>query len=75
VRILSALLKSPAAGVQSLLTIALRHGSRVHICIYEGNYRKVSCLGEHNMQETSPLELTSKVTTEFAYNGTSRGLH
>jgi len=24
---------------------------------------------------TSPLELTSKVTTEFACNGTSRGLH
>ena len=26
------------------------------------------------MQELYPLELTSKVTTEFAYNGTSRGL-
>ena len=26
-------------------------------------------------KELPPLELTSKVTTEFAYNGTSRGLH
>ena len=33
----------------------------------------VSCLGKHNTPSTSPLELTSKVTTEFAYNGTSRG--
>jgi len=27
------------------------------------------------MQELHPLDLTRKVTTEFAYNGTSRGLH
>jgi len=26
-------------------------------------------------KELQPLELTSKVTTEFAYNGTSRGLY
>jgi len=26
-------------------------------------------------KELNPLELTNKVTTEFAYNGTSRGLH
>jgi len=26
-------------------------------------------------KELHPFELTSKVTTEFAYNGTSRGLH
>jgi len=26
-------------------------------------------------KELQPLELTSKVTTKFAYNGTSRGLH
>jgi len=26
-------------------------------------------------KELQPFELTSKVTTEFAYNGTSRGLH
>jgi len=26
-------------------------------------------------KELQPLELTSKVTTEFAHNGTSRGLH
>jgi len=26
-------------------------------------------------KELQPHELTSKVTTEFAYNGTSRGLH
>jgi len=26
-------------------------------------------------KELQPLELTSKETTEFAYNGTSRGLH
>jgi len=43
--------------------------------VVKGNYRKVSCLGEHNTQETSPLELTSKVTTEFADNGTSRVLY
>jgi len=38
----------------SLLTIALRHRNRLHICISKGNYRKVSCLGEHNTQGTSP---------------------
>jgi len=27
----------------------------------KGNYRKVSCLGKDNTQETSALELTSKV--------------
>jgi len=32
--------------------IALRHRSRVHICISKGNYRKISCLGEHNTQGT-----------------------
>ena len=26
-------------------------------------------------KELQPLELTSKLTTEFAYNGTSRGLY
>jgi len=26
-------------------------------------------------KELHPTELTSKVTTEFAYSGTSRGLH
>ena len=26
-------------------------------------------------KELHPLELTSEVTTELAYNGTSRGLH
>ena len=26
-------------------------------------------------KDLQPLELTSKVTPEFAYNGTSRGLH
>jgi len=26
-------------------------------------------------KDLNPLELTSKVTTEFAYNGTSRGLY
>jgi len=26
-------------------------------------------------KELQTLELTSKITTEFAYNGTSRGLH
>jgi len=36
-----------------LLTIALRHRSRVRIDISKGNYRKVSCLGEHNTQGTS----------------------
>ena len=41
----------------------------------KGNYRKVSCLGEHNTQKTSPLELTGKATTEFAGNGTSRVLY
>jgi len=27
------------------------------------------------LKELHPLELTSKVTTDFAYDGTSRGLH
>ena len=32
-------------------------------------------VGENTRRkEIHPLELTSKVTTEFAYNGTSRGL-
>jgi len=53
----------------SLLTFVLRHWNCVHVCINKGNYRKVSCLGEHNRQELHPLELTSKVTREFAYNG------
>jgi len=35
----------------------------------------VSCLGEQNMPGTSLLESTSKITTEFAYNGCSKGLH
>jgi len=33
--------------------IALRHRCRVHICISKRNYRKMSCLGEHNTQGTS----------------------
>jgi len=37
----------------SLLTFALRHRCRVYIWISKGDYRKVSCLGEHNMQGTS----------------------
>ena len=37
----------------------------VKIFIWENTTRK----------ELQPLELTSKVTTEFAYNGTSKGLH
>jgi len=36
-----------------LITFALRHWSRIHICTSEGSYRKVSCLGEHNIQRTS----------------------
>jgi len=62
-------------GTVTFKTIALRHRSRVHICISKGIYRKLSCLREHNTQGASPLELTSKVTTEFVHNGISRGLH
>jgi len=42
-----------------------------------GNYRKVSCLGEHNTQETSPpwVNKQGTVTTEFAGDGTSRVLY
>jgi len=61
--------------INSLLSIALRHRNRAHICISRGNYRKVSCLGEHNTQGLHPLESASKVSTECAYSGTSRGLH
>jgi len=32
---------------------ALRHWCRIYICISKGDYRNVSCLGEHNMQGTS----------------------
>jgi len=41
------------------------------------NYRKVSCLGEHNTQETSPpwVNKQGTVTTEIAGNGTSRLLN
>ena len=39
----------------SLLTFALRHWCRVYICISKGDYRKVSCLWEHNTQGISPL--------------------
>jgi len=34
--------------------LSLRHWCRVYICISKGDYRKVSCLGEDNMQGTSP---------------------
>ena len=78
----TAAIKQAGAGSQTLppetvafLTFALGHWNRVHICIRKGNYREVCCLGEHNIQGASPLELTSKVITEFADNGTSRGLH
>jgi len=53
---------------------------KVKKCLMEysaskGNYRKISCQGEHNTQGTSLPELTSKVTTEFAYNGTYTKLY
>jgi len=35
----------------------------------------VKFLENTTRKELQPLELTSKVTTEFAYNGTSRRLH
>jgi len=38
----------------SLLTFALRHWCRVYIWISNRDFRNVSCLGEHNMQGTSP---------------------
>jgi len=43
----------------------------------KGSYRKVSCLGQHNAQETSPpwVNKQGTVTTEFACNGTSRVLY
>jgi len=37
----------------------------VKLLVWENTTRK----------ELQPLELTSKLTTEFAYNGTSWGLH
>jgi len=37
--------------------------------------RKVFVWENTTRKELQPLELTSKLTTEFAYNGTSRGLH
>jgi len=37
----------------------------VKVLVWENAIRK----------DINPLELTSKVTTDFAYNGTSRGLH
>jgi len=36
---------------------------------------KYLVLEKTTRKELQLLELTSKVTTEFAYNGTSRGLH
>jgi len=46
--------------------------------VFQGKVKKFSkfLVGENTTRkELHPLELTSKVTTECAYNGTSRGLH
>jgi len=45
--------------------LSLRRWYRVYISISKGDYREVSCLGEHNMQATSPLWVNKLTTTEF----------
>ena len=88
---LSALLKCPEAITQAGLgsqivrsgTIALILAIQAH-CVIEVAYIfpsvkviTIKFLVWENTarKELQPLELTSKETTEFAYNGTSRGLH
>ena len=58
----------------------LEQGEKTFNTVYsssKGNYRKVSCLGDHNTQKTSPPWVTKQgtVTTEFAGNGTSKVLY
>jgi len=57
----------------SLLTIALRHRNRVAYMFASVKAITVKFLVRENTtrKELQPLELTSKITTEFAYNGTS----
>jgi len=62
----------PSIRNRSFQNIALRHRSRVHICISKSNYRKIFCLGEHNTQGASTSWINKQ---EFAYSGTSRGWH
>ena len=53
---------------------ALHHWSRVHICISKAITVKLLVWENTTCKELHPLELISKVTAEFAYNRTSRGL-
>jgi len=55
-----------------------RQGGKNFNTVYsasKGNYRKDSCLENTTRKKLHPLELTSKVTTEFADDGTSRLLY
>jgi len=54
---------------------ALRYRSRAHICITKSNYRNFFVWEKTTRKELQPFELTSKIATEFAHNGASRGLH
>jgi len=55
----------------------------MHVNVYYRNVEYVRCffqdlwqaIRKYYHEKSRILELTSKVTTEFAYNGTSRRLH
>jgi len=58
---------------------SLSHGSELSyiLVFFKSRITFVKFLAWENTtcKELRPLELTSKVTTEFTYNGASRGLH
>ena len=85
---LSALLKRTAAITQAGLgSQTIRSGTvafKTLRCVVEVAYIFASMKAisvkfivweNTTLKELQPLELTSKIATEFAYNGTSRGLH
>jgi len=78
---LSALLKRTAAITQAGLgSRTIRSGTvalKTLRCVIEVAYifASVKAITVTTRKGLQPLELTSKVTTEFAYNGISRGLH
>jgi len=84
----SALLKRTAAITQAGLgSQTIRYGTaafKTLCCVIEVAYIFASLKAitvdffvweNTTRKELQPFELTSKVTTDFAYNGTSRGLH
>jgi len=79
------LLKTPECMQAGLVSQTIRSGTvafKALRCVIEVAYISASVkaitvkfLENTTRKELQPLELTSKVTTEFAYKGTSRRLH